>query len=203
MWRFEVWHLFPRPTYSGKVQIKKTTCLLVSPHLLIYLLFVCAKGVVQSEAAGREAVSGPPAAGPAESPGAVHPEWAQEGWHTQEDDWVLSSVPSKIWRLKGSAARLKWTFVPCLLPVIRYTVWFFLRLFFMLFLTGIIDLCWRRCPIYAEWIISASHFIFMDWVVLFCVNGCSASNCTVDNDVTNNIWFVMNILSPSICLYRH
>lgn len=130
MWRFEVWHLFPRPTYSGKVQIKKTTCLLVSPHLLIYLLFVCAKGVVQSEAAGREAVSGPPAAGPAESPGAVHPEWAQEGWHTQEDDWVLSSVPSKIWRLKGSAARLKWTFVPCLLPVIRYTVCFFLRLFF-------------------------------------------------------------------------
>ena len=75
--RFEVRHkMFLLPTYSGKVQLKPT-CLLISP--LIYLLSVCAKGRLQSEAAGREAVSGPPAAGPAEIPGAVHPEREQEG----------------------------------------------------------------------------------------------------------------------------
>lgn len=45
----------------------------------MYLLFVCAKGLIQSEAAGREAVSGPSTAGPTESPGDVPPERAQEG----------------------------------------------------------------------------------------------------------------------------
>lgn len=47
---------------------------------------MCAKGPIHSEAVGGETVSGPPAVGPAESPGAVHPERAQEGRHTQEDD---------------------------------------------------------------------------------------------------------------------
>lgn len=61
-----------------KVQVKPT-CLLISAHFVIYLLFVCAKGRIHSKAAGRKAVSSPPAAGPAESPGAVHPERAQEG----------------------------------------------------------------------------------------------------------------------------
>lgn len=64
--------------FLSKVQVKPT-CFLVSPHFVIYLLFVCAKGRIHSEASGREAVSSPPAAGPAESPGAVHPERAQEG----------------------------------------------------------------------------------------------------------------------------
>lgn len=62
----------------SKVQVKQT-CFLVSPHFIIYLLFVCAKGCIHSEASGREAVNSPPAAGPAESPGAVRPERAQEG----------------------------------------------------------------------------------------------------------------------------
>lgn len=45
----------------------------------MYLLFVCGKGYIQSEAAGREAVSSASSAGPAESPGDVPPERAQEG----------------------------------------------------------------------------------------------------------------------------
>lgn len=67
------------PTSLWKVRVKPT-CLLVSPPNLIYLLlFVCAKGHIHCKAAGGEAVSSPSAAGPAESPGAVHPESAQEG----------------------------------------------------------------------------------------------------------------------------
>lgn len=139
--------------------------------LLIYLLFVCAKGHIQSEAAGREAVSGPPTAGPAESPGAVHPERAQEGWHTQEDDWVLSSVPLKTWRIKRSICLPEMNF--CVLPVVSYLLHCFFNHFFFFSIShrhhGFMLAVGPTWCISDHLLknISASHFIFKDWAVYF------------------------------------
>lgn len=99
---------------------------------------MCAKGYVQSEAAGGEVVSSTASAGPAESPGDVPPKRAQEGRHAQEDDWVLIWRPSQASNRKGRTSSLCMNSLP---PRLTYTFFFSNRL--LLFCIHIMLLC--RC----------------------------------------------------------